>query len=767
MSTATYERLRSLRYNKPDTLVEIRLGGEKTSAYGGDIIVYVSLREHDLGTYRFEPLLVTATGMDEHLPMSHSWKERGTMRLELLDAKLNVQENADDKLSDLLTEYSFVGAQVIVRRFFEGCTWADVQNEVIYKGVIVTPPKQTPTKLTCTVSPHKDEQMIPPYRVTHGEFPDADIGAYGKLMPVIVGELRNAGIAGGGLDLDSVGGARSQNIDIRRQAGPISTLLIAGHQCFSVGPWYDIGYVTRTVSPVNGPGPAGSGEAWRDICYVEKGNAYDPQVADTCDVKGLKDWNEVTLLTCPTAQIKRILQLIAGKSAEDFASGFYKDSDWRADGIFDQPITIQQMFTRYMKQLPFLFYHNRQGEYTNKELTHYPVTEYTDVLGKEDIKVTGLEYGEKAHNSVTVNYWKNLGNKQVANAMQPEKYGPWFQCAWITCLKQDSGKTLQVDVNDSTLNLNITPTGTGIDPGQAGYFELVLFDNELLEYHTWSSPTLGVWRRGACGTDPAPHKAGARMIYLRTHSCHGGSYRDQRGGSHRSDDDAICVKEEGSTAVEVSISPFATDFFSDPERLAKKVEDELNAHVGLSGTYTYLWDAERNRMTSTSTANHKIYADGEGEDGETSDYLATVLGHTTALGDLVYATIQAAATPALQREAHAAYAYARYRTNASKVVDADLIRNFSLASNSPSDTAIMCRNFNYDLHWKRMPRFRFETGLDRENLLNGMIFETGVSLDIWSKFHGQSWAGRQWRVVRVRQKKRNRLEFLAEEVLIV
>lgn len=766
--TSTFDQLSERRYNKPDLLFDIIFDGEYVSGQSGNAIIgRISERFHDLGDpYRYEPLVISATGFDEYYPHEHKWKPRGQVRVEILNEKITAQDNAEARISDLLADYGFIGAEVIIRQFFEGCTWADVEGEIIFQGSISNYSYDA-TKLTLTISPHKDNCKLPPYRIHKGQFIDSNEGSRGKVMPIIVGELINYDIGGGGLDMDAVGGALSLTRDIRYESGfPRSTLLVACHECFSVGYYWDQNYATQAgINFNNGKGPGTSGYDWMQICYITSG-VYDCQVGDTCDVQGLKDWNEATLLTCPTRQIGKILHSFAGKNSEHFYQ-FYKDSDYQGNGIFDNQITIPQLLSRYMKNFPMLpMYHDRRGRYTCKELDYFPSTEYPRHLSKDhDIKIKKIEFSAEASNSVALLYWKNLANRHNNRRGQPDLFGPWFQKTWITCIPQDIRKVLTADMSvGTTLSIWITPTG-GIDPEP---FDLMMIDNEIMEVKTYSVGNVHVWDRGGCGTTARPHALGAPVYILRTHSCNGICYPDQHGGSYRSDDDALCVAEQIGNIEEISISPLATDIISNPDRLGSEIQAKLNASVILAGTYSVSWDPERNRFTfieTTGSYPFKVFADGNGLSGKASDYLATVIGWLS--DSPTYATTQRASAPAQQREFQAAYAYARYRIGGETTIEADLIRGVGFAHDEECPDAIASRNYHFDMNWRKKAQITFESNLRCLDLTNAMIFEFDPDLDEYTKIGGRSWEDIQWRVIKIRRPKAHRLEFIAEEVLSV
>lgn len=772
--TDAYDRAVSYRYNFPGILLTIFLDGQTA--------VRISDKTRDdLGGYYWLGLVVNVSGMDQELPLDTKYKRRGDAQVKVLNSKLLFQPGPNDRFSDLMKDFGLLGAKVKIELYFQGLAYADCEER--FYGTIMPPIKYDANYLSFTVRQQEDELKVPPYQVQSGFFPDMDVGSDGKPMILIVGEMKNEGVSGRGFNLDQKGGALSMNTDLKTETSPDrANLLIAGHKCEDVTQVWNLGYVAQSPNydVNNNTGPSGSGYPWLDICYISKNNAYDPAVGNTADVEGLMAYGDCfdpfpsagTCILEPITQIEQILRLFYGKTDDDlveagpWGSGFdyslYADG-YRSSGVFDRPLSIESIFSRYMKQFPFLIYKDRHGKYTTRNYESFPEQHLTTPLSfDDDVEVVKLEFSPKAYNSVVLNYWKNHGNSIEPRPETPPTYGPFMGSTFIKCSPQFSQKTLNGAINDSQTTFTITTAG--IDPqATPDKFELMLVDKELMEIHTYNDGTgsTEVWRRGACATDPIPHADGTKIYYLRTSSSDGVGFDDQHAESYRglADRNTICVYETGPACEEVDIT-YGCISFSDPIRLAEHIATRLTASP-LAGTYAGIWDPITNRMTFTSTVPFRIYKDGSGCNSYTSDFLATIIGFVDPSAST--ALSHTSDTRCWQREAQAAYAYAKWRINDSLVVQGDLIRGSGFAVSDYPFTAVAGRNYRFDRNWRYRKRVRFESGLRLSGILLANTFKFESDIDDYLKVAGESWGDVLWRIIKINQPKWNRLRFLAEE----
>lgn len=771
MSTSRFTLLRKSANREPDFLIDI-----DRYENGQDVIRLASKYRtvvDGASSYYYEGLLEAASGMDERLPVDTVYKEQGDCVLTLLNRRICTQE-IDEKFSDLLNA-GLSGAKVVIRQFYDGCDWADVEDEIIYTGWVIT--EQTvydENGISLTISPYyKKHSSLPPYRMVQEEYSTMDPEGENLLMPLIIGKLHYEGkkAHNGADDMDTLyGGAVLLSSHYIYKSLPDYRLLVAGHQSFNDFNLYKD--LTKFANPQYYNDDAG-GPNWRIITTLEVDIAdWDADADWSCDTLGIYDSGGVN--RDPVRMLRAVLKSYYGMSWADSDQSeidntsallTFQNHLWTGDlcldGRVDSETPPEQYFTKFMGQIPLWIYRGRNGKFFFKKWERRPTVDYTDcALSFEDhVLKDGFEafYSSPKGPNITMPFWPNLG-RDLADDVCRDGY---FQRAFVQCTIQDSGYALDEDLTDSELEWNITGSGT-----QPVNNDLVLVGREICEVRLPSTPTgatVTVWRRGGNGTDAVEHSTGDRIYIIRTNSSNGRNLHDQM-GDIESPCKALEIYEDATYNDVIEISPENhAEFYKDAERLADNIASQLNnALTNLQGTYACEWDPLTNlyHIYTTDSKEFKVKIDQ-------SDNLAKVIGFwvETSMGTSHYGD-----QPARKRECQAAYDLATFRNHAGWETKADWIVGDGLDTETGGVfggdlTPIVARDYRFDIAHRPMRRVKFRTTDRFINLTLGKIFEFDTDINDYLLAHGTQWTDLNWRVINIRHIDIDELEFIAEEAM--
>jgi len=769
MATAKYELLRKMAYKSSDLLVEI------DRFENGQNLIRLAFQDRVLDSYHFYGLIQNITGMNERLPVDTKFKYQGDATLEILNERVPGQA-VPAKFSDLLNDW-LVGAKVIIYQYFEGMAYSDLDDDTImYAGWINGTRLEYDTQIIhLTVSPYKHYPNLPILRMHEIDYDNPEEGKDDTIMPIIWGEnYFNNRPKNAVDDLDDLyGGAFLLPCwcDYDVPSGHYR-YLTAGHVGTSTAVSRLYSNTTLEASYWAVHNDNAGGPSWRNILTVE----VMDEIADTT-----KDWSvdctglQVSGVSVkdPITSLREILVQILGLNWQ--GTGWCEIDNTTAQltfdnlytwpgavglysaGIEDQEITMEQLFSNFMGQFPFWIYRGRNGKFYFKKWARMPDVDYTEraLSFEDDITDIQVEMSNPTGPVVEMNYWPNHGRSE-ANEIAS---GGYFARAFINLYVQDSGYTLDEDLDTTETVWDITGSGTFPTTGN-----LVMVGRETCEVQLPGTPTgstITVWRRAGNGTEAVEHSTGDKIYILRPDSA-AGRNNGVQGGNIESTAQYIEIWEDATHYATLDLTSGGGSnhpkLYRDAVRLIEHIASRGTINPSLQGTFTGTWNPETGFYTLSSTVAFKILMGN-------SDNLVKVLGWW---GDTDLATSQIGNKPARRRESQLTYDYAVRRRLDTIRFNADYITGsgipYWVGGMWGGDlTPIEACAYRFDIGHRAMRRVRFRAPLHFVNLTIGKIFSFASDIDEHIKVHGESWTNLNWRVIETWRATPTLLGFIAEE----
>jgi hypothetical protein len=817
MSTDRFDLLRKSSYKSSDLLIDI------DRFDNGQDIIRISSKYREVGSYYYEGLLLNVSGMDERLPIDCQFKLQGDALMTFANSRLMCQTPAEPmpRLSDLLGDW-LGGAKVTIRQYFEGCTWADVENEEAFVGWIKNP--QTvydENEIQLVASPTKKYPDLPPHVLNRRDYGSMDADSGEMVMQIAIGDLTYDGkhpySATGDMTAPYAGAvllAKNTLLypgtsythyapaDLPRPGETIPFRMMKAQAWLkkvlddvwllaSALPSYNIDDVYsdgthRTENTVwfeeqnDGGGPD-----WRTLTLAKiLGVYWDPTKEWTCNIQGMKDSDAPHLLTRDPIQVVfQILHQVYGMTWSDstwneldLTSASLWLTNWLAgenlycDGLLDRKQSLERFLSDMMMQFPFWIYRGRNGKFFAQKWERKPDVDYTDteVSFKNHIFREGFSVGYRQPKGPAIDmlYWPHHGRDISSSLPIPLEQG-YFTRAYITLEVERSGYVLGADYNDTVLTFAIT--GSGHHPLNG---DLIMIGREVMEVRLPISGTgnITVRIRGGNGTKAAAHLDDDSIYILHPASAVGDVNHDQLGVEPLVAGQTcrkIIIWEDALHTATINIGDAGgnsdIDLHRDKTWGMSELQDSINMNGNIYGTYVCEWDPLVNFVTirTSDSKSFKIQL-------VANDWMVKVMGWWADTG---MGTSHTGTQPARFREAQLTYDYAVQRTCNVRKLRASMITGAHLNRTLLADygdaicdlTPMVARDKQFDTNHRPMRQVKFNAPDQFVDLAIGKIFAFADDINDHLKREGNEWTDLNWIVAKTRRLDMHNLEIIAEE----